>query len=372
MTITLDDLRHHAVARNFPKPTTLNRALQRMGFVQADPIRAPARAQDLILRHRVKNYRAGDLESRYAELDVEEDFFVNYGYVTRSLQALMHPRVNSRARHISSAWGTANKKKAQLVLDFIRERGPVHPREVDQQFAHGKVTNYWGGSSNATTRLLEAMHYSGLLRIVRREKGIRIYTVHELGAIPSGSNERRARIDALVDVVVRIYAPVTASGLNYYVKRLRYAVPQWQKELTSALQRAKQRLCHARVESDDWYWPADEDALGHAAPETVRFLAPFDPLVHDRERFEKLWNWVYRFEAYTPAPKRKLGYYALPLLWRSRMIGWVNLSVKNGVLASDVGYVDSSPPRDPAFTRELEAELNRMQSFLRLITPVTK
>ena len=92
MPITLDDLRRYAVARNFPKPTTLNRALQQMGFVQADPIRAPARAQDLILRHRAMRYRAGDLERQYESLGVEEDFFVNYGYVTWEVQALMHPR----------------------------------------------------------------------------------------------------------------------------------------------------------------------------------------------------------------------------------------------------------------------------------------
>ena len=52
----------------------------RLKFVQADPIRAPARAQDLTLRHRVKGYRVGDLERRYATLDVEEEFFVNYGF----------------------------------------------------------------------------------------------------------------------------------------------------------------------------------------------------------------------------------------------------------------------------------------------------
>lgn len=96
MLITLDDLRRFTVGRNFFKPTTVKRALHRMGFVQADPIRAPARAQDLILRHRVKNYRAGDLERRYATLDIEEDVFVNYGYVTRSLHSLMHPRSDSR------------------------------------------------------------------------------------------------------------------------------------------------------------------------------------------------------------------------------------------------------------------------------------
>jgi len=367
MPMTLDDLRRYAVARNFPKATTLNRALQQMGFVQADPIRAPARAQDLILRHRVKNYRAGDLERRYPTLDVEEDFFVNYGYVTRSLQALMHPRSNSRvpADDVRSPWGYGTKKKAKLLLDFIRERGPVHPREVDEYFSHGRVTNYWGGSSSATTHLLDAMHYTGLLRIVRREKGIRIYAAHQHLNAPHSTAERRARIDALVDVVVRIYAPLPGPSLSYYLRRLRYAVPQWQKDLPTALHRAKQRLSHAPVENVDWYWPANEDIMNHITQETVRFLAPFDPLVHDRDRFELLWRWVYRFEAYTPAPKRKLGYYAMPLLWRDQVIGWANLSIKNGALEHEFGYIDS-PPRERAFKRELDAELDRIRTFLRL------
>src|SRR3979490_3102773 len=90
--INLDDLRRFAVGRSLFTPTTLKCALLRLGFVQADPIRAPARAQDLTLRHRVKDYRAGDLERRYTKLGVEEYFFISYGFVTRSLQALMHPR----------------------------------------------------------------------------------------------------------------------------------------------------------------------------------------------------------------------------------------------------------------------------------------
>jgi uncharacterized protein YcaQ len=368
MPITLDDLRRFTVTRNFPEPTTLNSVLRRMGFVQADPIRAPARAQDLILRHRVKDYRAGDLEQRYATLDVEEDCFVNYGYVTRSLQALMHPRSNSRvpADDIRSPWGSGQKKHAKLLLDFVRERGEVHPREVDEHFAHGRVTNYWGGSSNATTHLLDAMHYTGLLRIARREKGIRIYKVHQHERAPKGAAERRARIDALVDVVVRIYAPLPGPGLSSYLRRLRYAAPQWQNELPEAVQRAKKRLTHARVDNVDWYWPPDENPSDHAVDETVRFLAPFDPVVHDRARFERLWGWEYRFEAYTPAPKRKLGYYAMPLLWRERVIGWANMSVKNGELNADFGYVDSTPPRTRAFKRELDAELDRFRIFLRL------
>ena len=351
-----------------------------MRFVQADPIRAPARAQDLILRHRVKNYHAGDLERRYATLDIEEDFFVTYGFVTSPLQALMHPRSDTcvPAEDVGSPWSAARSKQAQLLLEFVRERGAVHPREVDEHFSHGTVKNYWGGSSNATTHLLDAMHYRGLLRVARRENGIRIYIArqHELPPqagkdaraprpAPTDAAERRARIDALVDVVVRIYAPLPGPSLSFFVRRLRFAVPQWQRELTSALQQAKQRLSHARVGGADWYWPADEDVMRHAPQDTVRLLAPFDPVVRDRNRFELLWGWVYRLEAYTPAPKRKLGYYAMPLLWRDQVIGWANLSVRDGELKSDFGYVESQP-RERVFRRELEAELDRMRAFLGL------
>jgi hypothetical protein len=370
--MTLDDVRCFAVARTLFRPTTLKRALQKMGFVQADPIRAPARAQDLILRHRVAGYRAGDLERHYVKLGIEEDFFVVYGFVTRSLEALMHPRSDSRVPAggagvwSTKEWSVKDKKRAQLLLDFVRARGTVHPREVDDHFAHGTVTNFWGGSSSATTHLLSAMHYRGMVRIVRRESGIRIYGVHQHGPEPADLAERQSRLDALVDAAVGIYAPLPTACLADLVRRLRYAVPQWRGELKGALMRAKQRLAQARIDGVDWYWPADENVPRAPAQESVRLLTPFDPLVWDRDRFELLWDWVYRFEAYTPAPKRKLGYYALPMLWRDRVIGWANLAVRDGGLACDFGYVDGRPPRERPFRRELDAEVERVRVFLGL------
>src|SRR5439155_20162219 len=93
---------------------------------------------------------------------------------------------------------------------------------------------------------------------------------------------------------------------SFYIRRLRYAVPQWRNEITPAQKRARERLAHARVAGVDWYWPEGENLRWAIIPKSVRLLAPFDPVVHDRTRFELLWNWTYRFEAYTPAPKRKL------------------------------------------------------------------
>ena len=221
--MTLDDLRRYAVARSLFPPTSLTKALEAFGFVQADPIRAPARAQDLTLRHRVKAYRAGELERRYPRLQIHEDVFINYGFVTDRVFHLMHPRRGGHA-----VWSAARGRHVTRLLEFIRDRGPVHPRQVDGHFSLGTVTNYWGGSSSATTHLLDAMHYRGLLRVVRRDAGIRVYGVHATKGrpLPLEARERRIRLDALVDVVVNIYAPLPAPSLAQAVRRLRYAAPQ--------------------------------------------------------------------------------------------------------------------------------------------------
>src|SRR5438093_2759292 len=127
------------------------------------------------------------------------------------------------------AWSAAERKKAELLLAFLQSRGEVHPREVEEHFAHGRVRNYWGGSSHATTQMLDALHYRGLVRVVRRENGIRIYRTHRhepsravASAVLTGSSVQ-ARMDALVDVAVNIYAPLPASSLSFYIRRLGYA-----------------------------------------------------------------------------------------------------------------------------------------------------
>jgi uncharacterized protein YcaQ len=136
--------------------------------------------------------------------------------------------------------------------------------------------------------------------------------------------------------------------------------------LDAALQRAKRRLAHVRVEGVDWYWPATDESAAVEARDAVRLLAPFDPVVWDRRRFEMLWGWAYRFEAYTPVRQRKLGYYALPLLWRDRIVGWANLSVTSGRLRPQFGYVASRAPRGPVFRNALEEEVDRLRTFLGL------
>jgi uncharacterized protein len=360
--ITLDTLRRYAVSRSLFAPTTLLKAIEKLGFVQADPIRAPARAQDLTLRHRVKDYAAGDLERRYAKLGIEEDFFVNYGFLPRSTQALMHPRVARRS------WTKTQTAQAASVLEFVKERRVVHPREADAYFAHGRARSGFGGSSNASTQLLDGMHYRGMLRVAGRVSGIRTYSVAE--HLPLSGDDPAQSMDALIDVIVQKYAPLPERSLRELISLLRGGVPQWDGLRAAAFARAKERLPSVELDGMRWYWPEGESpsAKRYATEpsDTVRLLAPFDPVVWDRRRFELFWRWAYRFEAYTPAPKRIRGYYALPLLWRDQVIGWGNLAVKDGKLHSELGYLTSEAPRDKAFRTGLAQEISHMESFLLL------
>lgn len=355
--ISVDDLRRHAVARTLFAPTSLPQAIRRLGFVQADPIRAPARAQDLMLRHRVNGYRAGELERRYPRLGIEEDFFVNYGFLPHATHRLMHPRT---AR---TAWDARQRARAQAVLDFVRERGEAHPRDVDAHFQHGKARNWFGGSSNASTQLLDGMHYRGMLRIARRDGGVRVYAP---GAEHVAAGDPHAAMDALVDTILQLYAPLPLRSLGELVGHLRAAAPQWTELRTAALQRVRQRHPHAQVDGTTWFWPAGETPVSrrHQPDDTVRLLAPFDPIVWDRRRFEHFWGWAYRFEAYTPAARRVRGYYALPMLWRDQVIGWANVAQRDGRLQVQTGYVKGQAPRERAFAVALDAELARMATFL--------
>jgi len=355
-TVTPAGLRAFAAARAFGPRTTLRAAIEHLGYVQADPIRAPARAQDLILMQRVRGYRAGDLERFYPKLDVEEDVLQNYGFIPRSVQRLVHPRGQLPLRVEREAPGLLER-----VLEVVHERGSVHPRDLDAHFGRERTTNYWGGKSSLTTRALEGLHYRGFLRVARREGGVRVYEpARHLTLLRDAPVDPSEQAEGLVRLVLRQLAPIPSASLRHVTSLLGYGAPHLKAEIKTALKTLPAR--RATVDGVTYLWPDDETPDGNTRAR-VRIVAPFDPLVWDRRRFEHLHGWAYRFEAYTPAAKRQYGYYALPLLYGERVIGWANLSVKQGELHADVGYA-IAPPRSQSYRRALEAELDRYRAFL--------
>lgn len=325
--------------------------MRRLGFVQADPIRAPARAQDLILRQRVKAYRAGDLERRYPSLKLEEDVLYAYGFMPRSVWQLLHaPKVGGLS------------VLETRVLDAVRSLGETHPRQLDEQFGRKPVTNAWGGLSNSSKQVLEALHRRGLLRVARRDSGVRVYQVAPPAA---DTSDRLLRFRKLVLVAAQIFAPAPRTRLHAALATLRRRGMVDSREAHAVVEDLLGcgELEQASVDGVGYVWPPTSGQKA-PAPRVVRFLAPFDPVVWDRQRFEHLWGWPYRFEAYTPKAKRVRGYYAMPLLWGDRVIGWANISSAHEQLDVELGFVDKRP-RTKAFTTQLDAEFERLRAFLR-------
>lgn len=345
-----------AIAASFRAPTTLGRAVGTLGFVQADPIRAPARAQDLILRHRVAGYRINDLERQFARLRLEEDFLYAYGIMPRETWRLLHPRhdpdSSDGGRHVPTGL-------AADVLAFVRDRGVTHPRDLATRFGRERALNGWGSWSAATTRALQSLHYYGLLRVARRQDGIRIYAPAPPHAEPLSREERTRRV---VLLVTRILAPLPERSLRATCGLLSRGVPDLGDPAEAVrVLCASGELESGEVDGERYLWPPGIRAT--EPPRVVRFLAPFDPLVWDRRRFALLWEWEYRFEAYTPAAERRFGYYAMPLLWGEHIIGWANAAVTNGTLQVAPGFLGAAP-RGRDFRRALDAEIARLTTFL--------
>lgn len=349
MVSSLIHLRQHAVATSLFPPTSLAQAIQNLGFVQADPIRAPARAQDLILRHRVHDYRIDDLDQQYPKLNLEEDFLYAYGFMPPSTWQLLHPRLQSTLSPLQ-----------QKVLAILTHHRLIHPRQLEAYLGTHPERNDWGGYSNATTHALQTLHRQGYIRVAHRESGIRLY---ELAAPPPSLLEPDERLRQLVLLLAKLLGPLSERSLRAFVHRLRDATHTSisRRSIVSKIVEAAD-LASVVIDHIRYVWPVSTSDSGFLN-EAVRFLSPFDPLVIDRHRFAHFWAWPYRFEAYKPPAKRQLGYYAMPMLWRDDVVGWVNVSQQGGQLMVEPGF-KKDLLFDAAFEREYEAEVERFATFL--------
>lgn len=348
---SLDHLREDVLQRSLFPPCPLGEAMEKVGFVQADPIRSPARSQDLILRHRVNEYAVGELERSYPVLDVEEGYLYAYGFLSKELWRMLHPKT-----------GAPLTDAEQKALTLLAQYGSMQPKDLEARVGGERTRNYWGGFSRAAKLTLESLQDRGVVRVVRREKGNRVYALAEALEQPLSKQERFQNI---LMAAAKSMGPTTPTVLLRDLSHFNYLV-----EGADARRECLQRLIKAgrmrteRVDSVEYVSLEGEN--GRSSPlDRVRILAPFDPIVRDRARFEHLWGWSYRFEAYTPKAKRQRGYYAMPVLWRERIPGWANAAVANGRLLVRFGYV-SARPQEHGYREAAEAEVARLARFLGL------
>ncbi len=174
---------------------------------------------------------------------------------------------------------------------------------------------------------------------------------------------RDERYCRLALTTARVFGPTTKRFLLAELRSHNHVLPN-RSDRSAVLESLVEtgQLAELDVDGVTYLWQPSNWQSGNIQ-DRVRILAPFDPLVRDRDRFEQLWGWTYRFEAYVPAAKRVRGYYAMPVLWRDHVIGWANAKVVDDHLEVELGFVDKRP-RAKAFRLAAEAEVDAMAAFL--------
>lgn len=301
-------------------------AIRRMHVLQIDTIHVVARSPYLVLWSRLGAYPQHWLTDLLAEGALFEYWAHEACFVPIEDFGLYRQRMLDAATmgwRYAREWAEQNRDAIERVLTHVRHHGAV--RSADFERTDGQAGGWWEWKPEK--RALESLFTAGELMVARRHHFQRIYDLRER-VLPDWDDARMPPSDqvrrALALNAVRALGITTAAWLADY-----FRTPKRATAPLPAMLAAEGQLVAARVEG--WQQPAyihpDNLALAEAAasgalvPELTTLLSPFDPLVWDRARALAMFNFDYRIECYTPAPKRRYGYFTLPILRRGQLIG---------------------------------------------------
>jgi uncharacterized protein YcaQ len=350
-----------------PDRRHLRRVLGRVGLLQIDSVNVLQRAHYLPLYSRLGPYRTGLLDDlAYRK---PRELFEYWGHEASLLPLRLHPHLRWRMadRHPWGGVARAATEQSGLV-DWVRaevaEKGPITASEVEADSP--RRTGHWGWNWSDAKRALEWLFWKGEVVAARRNGGFaRLYDVPErvlpaevLQAPTPPPDEARRE---LLRISAAALGVATQGDLRDYFRLPVAGFREAVHELVDAGELVP-------VEVEGWRQPA---YLHHAAriPRWIRtrtLLSPFDPVVWRRERAERLFDFTYRIEIYTPAPQRLYGYYVLPFLLGDRPVARVDLKADRtaSVLRIPAAWAEPGAPSETA--EALATELRRLATWLGL------
>jgi uncharacterized protein YcaQ len=323
--LAAQNLLERRTARRATKRDVLG-AIRQMGALQIDTIHVVARSPYLVLWSRLGDYEPRWLEELLAGGELFEYWAHEACFLPVEDYALYRHRMldaDSMGWKYSREWVAAHRAQVDKVLGLIRERGPA--RSSDFTRDDGKQGGWWEWKPEK--RALEMLFTAGELMIARRHNFQRVYDLRER-VLPAWDDAQRYSPDEAerrwVLKAVRALGITTASWVNDYFRTGKAKT----RSLTEKLA-AEGELIPVEVEGWEetaYVHPSHrrlirEAAAGRLRPTLTTLLSPFDPLVWDRARARAMFGFDYRLECYTPAEKRRYGYFTLPILHRGQIIG---------------------------------------------------
>lgn len=344
--------------------------IERLGFVQVDSIQWVERAHHMILFARNQTYRQRDLVRL---IETDRALFENWTHDASVIPSAYFPMWRramadnepTLVKHWTN-WGRDGfKEQAQDVRAEVARRGPCRTAEMGAE--ETRTSGGWW-DWNPSKSALEYLWRTGGLCISKRVGFQKVYDLTE-NVIPNEylaeAPDREALIDWCCRGAMERLGFATPGDLAAFWKLISPAeAKDW-----AARQNA---LSEVEVESADGSKPrkqlARPDLLDAAPPEPparVRVLSPFDPMIRDRKRAKRLFNFDYTIEIFVPEAKRKYGYYVFPLMEGDAIIGRIDMKADRKADALVVKALWLEPKVRPSKGRiaRLEAELERQRRF---------
>lgn len=347
----------------------MRRTIERMGLLQIDSISAVVRSHYLPVFSRAGHYERSTLDKRSFDPHHRE-LFEYWGHEASLLPLALHPLLRwrmAKAESLEGVYGRIAKFVAERrdyvdeVLVEIGNRGPLSARELNHD---GQRSGSWQWHDPKLA--LEYLFWSGRVTAVTRRNFERIYDLTEralpddIVALPTPSEDQAQR--ELIRLAGSAMGVATESDLRDY-----FRLPAADTKARVAELVESGDLLAVRVEG--WRQPAylDPNVRTPRRVQGASLLSPFDPLVWERSRIERLFDFRYRLEIYTPAAKRRYGYYVLPFLLDERLTARVDLKADQaaGSLRVLAAYEEAGVDSE-VVAAALAVELQRLAAWLGL------
>ena len=300
--------------------------ISRMSLLQIDTINIVARSPYLVLFSRLGNYPAQWLDESLARGELMEYWAHEACFMPRSDFRLIRHHMLAPEKmgwKYKDAWMQEHEAEIAQLIQHIHDKGPV--RSADFEHPRKGASGWWEWKPHK--RHLEGLFTAGKVMVIERRNFQRVYDLtHRV--MPDWDDERDLVSQTEAEIIMldnsaRSLGIFREQWLADYYRLKRPALAAWREARAE-----QQQIIAVHVEKLGNLWlhddllPLLERALaGKLTATHSAVLSPFDPVVWDRKRAEQLFDFSYRLECYTPAPKRQYGYFVLPLLHRGQLVG---------------------------------------------------
>lgn len=351
--------------RRRAEPADILRTISQMSLLQIDTINIVARSPYLVLFSRLGHYPSHWLDDALRNGDLMEYWAHEACFLPRSDFALVRHRMLSPENmgwKYRSAWMDEHGEEIEKLIAHIAENGPV--RSADFEHPRKGASGWWDWKPHK--RHLEGLFTAGKVMVIERRNFQRVYDLtHRV--MPHWDDDRdllsqQEAETQMLENSARSLGLFRPQWLADYYRLRQPALPalmaRWQEE---------EKIIPVTVEELGPAWVhaslADELAQAVSGKLTATHsavLSPFDPVVWDRRRAEQLFNFSYRLECYTPAPKRQYGYFVLPLLHAGKLVGRMDAKMhrKEGVLEVIALYLETGVKPGAGLERGLQSAIS--------------